>query len=546
MIKGIPVSPGVGYGRGCFFKNTAPAHSSHASSQPDKQDFSVQDAFSQLVEELTSLAKCAEDVFDQNAAALFRAHRMICEEVQADVLTTINQGNLTAKGAIEKCFDEYYDYFNNLKDDYLSERANDFYELKHLLLNFLNNTEALMNCREYDGCRMGECVLKNEHILITDDLTANIAIRIKSHTKGIIADKCGVNSHAAVIARSLDIPVVSGIKNPLEQFSHHEDILIDGSTGMIIVNPDKTMLKKYGAQINRPYKSFEVIDPVPCFTVFADIDRQQDVQKAVRVKAEGIGLYRTEFEMLGKGRFLGEDEQKTIIENLIRKMAGKPVYIRLLDLGSDKSAPWLEMEDEDNPALGCRGARFLLSRPDLLQTQARAIAAASKSSPVNVIYPMITGVRQFLQLKTIFLEAVSGIDHKDISHGIMFEVPSACLNAGELYEAIDFGRIGSNDLVQYLFAHDRTSDDLNYAQLVNDPATWKMITMVVDAARKSGKPLELCGGMVEIPELIPELINLGITTISTRPENIATVRKAAWIFLNQHKLPGAQSVSYHV
>ncbi len=535
VYKGIPVSPGIGFGRGCFYRNETPEGSTHVNEHVPEHDFDVLNAFNQVAKQLTALSQFARDSFDENTAALFRAHKAICEELQSVVLDFIHREQLAAKDAIEKCFDDYSDYFSSLNDNYFSERSNDFSELKQLLLSFLNNTGAMKTCRDYSGCRVDECVLQNQHILITDELTANVAIRIKSVTRGIIAEKCGINSHAAVIARSLDIPVIGGIKDPLNQFLHEDDILMDGLTGEIIINPGKEILGHYRKQINRPYK-FDVVEPLPQFTVFADIDCFHDVRKAVKVKADGVGLYRTEFEMLGKGHILDEDEQIATFKYVMENMEGKPVYFRLFDLGSDKSAPWLEMEKEDNPALGCRGARFLLSRPDLLETQARAIARVSKISPVNVIYPMIAGPGQFLQLKKIFLEAISGINHGNIRHGVMFEVPSACINGEELYDVIEFGRIGTNDLIQYLFAQDRTREDFNYSELIRDPAVWKIIAALREVANRAGKPLELCGMMVDSTELIPDLINLGITTVSTRPEKIAAVRKAAMSCLNLSKI----------
>lgn len=527
IIKGVAISSGIAYGRGCFYQNNTAEHSPVNKKNLTDHNLSITDAFHRLDDQLLSLARNAEDCFDYDIAALFKAHRMICKELQSDVLNTIEQEKLTAKIAVEKCFDDYSEYFSNLDDNYISGRANDFAELKQLLLNLLNNTKVTLACKDYHGCQMGECVLKNEHILITDELLANVAIRIKGYTKGIITEKCGINSHAAVIARSLDIPVISGIKNPAQLISPHDRILINGYSGEIIINPDETTLERYSEQINKPFKSFELVEPLSQFTVLADIDRYQDVQKAVRVKADGIGLYRTEFEMLGKERVLSEDEQVTAYQHVIVKMNGKPVYFRLFDLGSDKSASWLETETEDNPALGCRGARFLLAHPELVKSQARALAKVSRLSPINVVYPMISSVNEFLQLKKLFMDAITTMESTNICHGIMFEVPSACINASKLYKVIDFGRIGTNDLVQYLFACDRTRDDFQYEKLIQDPALWKIITDIAKTARKAGKAVELCGEMASKPELIPELIKLGITTISTRPEHIATIRKAA-------------------
>lgn len=483
------------------------------------------DAFNRLGEQLSTLAKEAESCFDRDSADLFRAHRMICEEVRNDVLELINQGQLNAVSAIETCFDYYSDFFDGLNDDYFCGRADDFTELKQLLLNLLNNKKVFLQCREYRGCNVGECELKNKHILICNELTANVAFSIRYYTRGIITDRCGVNSHAAVIARSLDIPIISGIKNPLKVFLYDNEILMDGGTGDIFTNPDSSTLERYYTRINRAHKTYEAVDPLPQFAVMADIDRCQDVERALRVRADGIGMYRTEFEMLARGHVLSEEEQTEIYNQVLQKMQGKPVYFRLFDLGCDKSAPWLEIEEENNPALGCRGARFLLSRPELLETQARAVANVSRSAPVNVIYPMISGRNEYQQLKKIFMQATRGIKNTQIRHGIMFEVPSACLNASDLYDVIEFGRIGSNDLIQYLFARDRTGDGFIYADLAGDPAVWNLIATVAGAARKAGKPLELCGSIADTGRFIHQMMKLGIKSISTHPENIAAIRK---------------------
>jgi len=504
------------------------------------------DAFNRLGDQLNALAKDAESCLDRDSADLFRAHRMICEELRNDVLELINQGQLNAVNAIESCFDYYSNFFDDLDDDYLCGRAEDFAELKHLLLNLLNNKKVYLQCMEYRGCNVGECELKNEHILISNDLTANVALSIRHYTRGIITDRCGVNSHAAVIARSLDIPVISGIKDPLKIFSYDDEILMDGGTGDIIVNPDRSTLERYNTRVNRPHKTYEAVEPLPQFAVMADIDRCQDVERAIRVKADGIGMYRTEFEMLARGHVLCEEEQTAAYFHVLQKMQDKPVYFRLFDLGSDKSAPWLEIEKENNPALGCRGARFLLSRPELLETQARAIAIVSRSAPVNVIYPMISGRNEYLQLNEIFMQAVRGIKNTHIRHGIMFEVPSACLNAGDLYDVIEFGRIGSNDLIQYLFARDRTSDYFNYTDLSGDPAVWNLIATVAGAARKAGKPLELCGSIADTGRFISQLMKLGIRLISTRPENIAAIRKTAVSELDEITKPQPAPVPVHL
>jgi phosphotransferase system enzyme I (PtsI) len=529
IIKGRPVAPGIGYGRPCFFREKTPETPAAEIQARDAQHDMISDAFTQLSQQLRYLAESAGTSFNHNIAEIFHAHRMIIEneELQQNILNTFMQGKLSAEDTIEKCFDDYFDYFSGLNDEYLSARSHDFAELKQLLLNLLNHTDTSMHCRDYHDCQVGACVLKNDHILITAELTAGTALRIREPTRGIIAGKCGANSHAALIARSLNIPVVGGIENLTEIISCEDDVLINGNNGEVITRPGLATLARYRHQINKSHRSYDMVEPIPQFRVLADIDRCTEVEIALQVQADGIGIYRTEFEMLCRGHLLSEAEQLEAYNHVLTCMAGKPVYIRLYDLGSDKSAPWLEISKEDNPALGCRGARYLLQRPELLREQARAIAHASRIFPVHVIYPMIASPEQFAQLKGIFMEAITGINGTQLNHGIMFEVPSACMEAGELYQVIDFGRIGSNDLVQYLFACDRGGNDFSYEELSDSPAMWRTITALSGIARACGKPLELCGAMAANPAIIPMLIDLGITTISTRPEYVAAARRAA-------------------
>jgi phosphotransferase system enzyme I (PtsI) len=525
-IEGTPVSPGVGFGRPCFYHNQIPEHVGEYENSSSIQPPLLTSAFKELREQLNFLAAKAESVLDNQTAEIFRAHRMVCEEIQNNILRTNNHDQFIATDYLEKNFDDYSEYFNGLTNNYSRDRADDFAELKQLLLGILSHTQTYLTCREYDGCKVGECELNNPHILVADELTASVAIRIKKITKGIVVGKCGVNSHAALITRSLDIPVIC-IKDPCRLIQANDNILVDGESGDLIINPDESTLLEYQRKINRPHKVYNIVEPLPQFEVLADIDLCHDIRNVIKVKADGVGIYRTEFEMLAKGTVLSEQEQLTNYQYVIEQMADKPVYFRLFDLGSDKSASWLELADEDNPALGCRGARLLLAHPELLKSQARALARVSHHSPINVIYPMISSLQQFLQLKKKFMEYVDDIDNTDIHHGIMIEVPSVCENAEALFSIIDFAKIGSSDLVQYLYAFDRTRDDFYYEELVSDQAIWNIIAHLVDVAGKSGKPLGICGAMVDYLQFIPRLIDIGINSVSTHPENIAEVRRAA-------------------
>lgn len=528
-IQGTPVSPGIGYGRPCFSNVQVSELSDIANHNSNNITRRIANTFAKLSNDLQRLASDAEKRIDKNTAEIFYAHRLILEDtsLQDRILNSVTGNIKSAEEAIESCFDAYYSYFNQLNDGYTGNRAEIFSELKQLLLNLLHNTDITLFCRESEGCSIGECTLGNDHILIIKELNAYAMARLGEKTKGIVAEICGKNSHAAIIARALGVPVVSGITNIEKDISSSSDLFINGETGLITIDPDDATLALLKEQFNSYQNALEISEPVTNFTVLADINCWKDVQDAIKVNAEGIGLYRTEIDALKAGRFLSEEEQFSYYKKLLKSMKGKPVYIRLFDLGADKSTDWLGLEDEENPALGCRGARYLLTHPDVVKNQARAIARASKQNHIKVVYPMIVGVEQFIQLKTLFMSYIKDIKHSHISHGIMFEVPAACIEAETLYKEIDFGRIGSNDLAQYLFAYDRTRDDFDLEKMLENPAIWTVIRDLIRVANKAGKPLEVCGEMTNNPVFIPELIKLGVTTISTNPHNIAKVRKAA-------------------
>jgi phosphoenolpyruvate-protein phosphotransferase (PTS system enzyme I) len=519
----------MGFGRPCFSNVQASELVGIASQKSTDITQHLTNTFKQLSNDLQRLAREAEERVDKDTAEIFDAHRLIIEDtsLQDLILNSVTDNIKSAEEAVESCFDAYYSYFNGLNDQYANGRAEIFSELKQLLLNLLRNTDITLSCRDAEGCTFGQCSLGNDHILIIKELNAYAMARVSEHTKGIIAEICGKNSHGAIIARALGIPVISGIVNIEKDILCSSNLLVNGNTGSIIINPDEATLALLKESINVSAMSLEPSEPSQNLRVLADINQWTDVQDAIKVKAEGIGLYRTEMEALKMGRFLSEEEQYRYYKSLIESMDGKPIYIRLFDLGGDKSTEWLELEDEENPALGCRGARYLLLHPDLVKSQARAIARASKQAPINVIYPMIFGLEQFMQLKKLFMDSIDDIKYDKISHGVMFEVPSACIEAEELYKEIDFGRIGSNDLVQYLFAYDRGKDDFNYEETLQSPAIWKLISELVQVANKACKPLEVCGEMTNNPVFIPKLIKLGITTVSVDPHNIARIRKAA-------------------
>jgi len=312
---------------------------------------------------------------------------------------------------------------------------------------------------------------------------------------------------------------------------------VDGSRGEVILDPDAETIERYRLEqrrqqeINRrllqlKHLAAETLDHHRIH-LLANIELPEEVPSVIAHGAAGIGLYRTELEFFLYDRLLTEDEQYKCYSEVVKAMNGKPVYIRLLDFGADKQPHFLKLPKEENPCLGYRGARLLQNEPELYRTQARALARASVHGPVWVMYPMIVDVAQFVILREMFRQHVEDLPQGEMRHGVMFEVPSACLEAELLLALADFGSIGSNDLIQYLFAVDRNNERVAYDYNPDRPVFWSLLESMSAAAQRAGKPLSLCGELGSNPEFLPRLMNMGITTVSVSPSLIGLARVTA-------------------
>ena len=324
------------------------------------------------------------------------------------------------------------------------------------------------------------------------------------------------------------MPAVSGIPGVATIIECGTEILINGTTGDVYVWPSAETKQRCMSVTAGTAAMLMAEEPVPGFAVLANISGAGDMDDVHKAQAEGIGLYRTEFEFIGAGRVLDEDAQYERYAAVLSKMNGSPAYLRLLDIGGDKPFHFMQVPKETNPYLGCRGARFLLAHPELLVTQARAIARASQHHKrVGVLYPMVTGAAQFLRLKHLFEEAVKDVLHSPLQHGVLFEVPSACLDAEAIFSVADFGSVGTNDLVQYLFAVDRGNDLVAADYSPDQPVMWALLRSMARAANAANKPLSICGEIAGNPRYTQQLIESGIRMVSTNARSISAVRAAA-------------------
>lgn len=525
-LGGVALSPGVGGGRVCFIRQES-APPAVLSPEPRDEVARLYSALQDMSERLQALAQQAEEKLGKGVGEIFLAYQFILQDVgvRRGLVQAIEQEGLDAAGAVARQFARYHAELRALDSDYFSERAEDLAALEGELTRCLHGSTLSRYCRETACHACGKCRLNNDHILFASELTPSVAVQLDQHTRGIVVACGGVNSHLAILARGLGLPMVR-IENFGQFVGLGNEILVDGNSGKVFINPSQATRSRYQEALRLQAQMGAVCDPVPKLKVMANLDRAQDVWQAVAAKAEGIGLYRSEMEVLYADRFLTESEQEAKFRHVAAAMGNRPVCIRLLDLGGEKAPAWLKHSEEANPALGCRGARLLLARPDLLRAQARALVRASAQRPIQVIYPMITMLEEFQALRAVFETAVADLPPARLSHGVMFEVPSACLQASEFFELIDFGCIGTNDLVQYLFATDRTGDQIDSHQLYAHPALWRLIHNLAEAAQAAGKSLSLCGDLASDPRYTEQLIAAGVKAVSASPRNIASVRRA--------------------
>lgn len=529
-LRGLPLSPGVALGRACFYRSPAhPTRTAGTAHTAIAEKARLQGALEALTGRLNSLARDAEARIDAETAAIFGVHRMILDDAELRHLLFrgIEQEGLSAEAAVSRELQRYQGKLRALDSEYMQERAADIAELQQALLERLRCHKPYLQCAQASGCQVGECRLHNNHILVVLELTPGLTLEVDHQTLGFVVEKGGPTSHAAILAKALGLPAVSGIERLEGTIPLSAEILVDGDSGLVILNPSADTLGHYRKARRVGRISQPVTGPVPDVTVLANIDLSTDVTKAVAAQAEGVGLYRTEIEALVKGRLLTEAEQEERFRDVLTAMGDKPVYVRLLDLGADKSGEWLELPAEANPALGMRGARLLLFRPELLREQARALTRAARFRRVHVVYPMVATLGQFHQLRALFDAAADDLPPGLLSHGVMFEVPSACVQAGELLAAADFGCIGSNDLIQYLFAADRGNENIDYNELLGEPALWKLLDDVRRAAMEARTPLSLCGDLAGDARITAKIIAAGFQVISVAPGAISQVRQAA-------------------
>jgi phosphotransferase system enzyme I (PtsI) len=525
-FKGVPISPGVAVAKACLFNEARHNRLTPALIAEHEIEGEISRLHQAIAAAGARLAGIRERVAREVGPAeaeIFVAQQMMVDDrsLHAKMIAAMRTERAGAEMAVMSILDAYEARISALDNEYLRERASDIGEIKRRLLDELAQTRPGLRCEGADHCQRGR-----DRIVVAVELTPSLTVDLDTeHLRGFLTEHGGATSHATILARALGIPAVSGVADVHSLVACGTEVLLNGDTGEVVLWPRPETVALYQRRLAASAGPQEAVDPVPGLRVMANISVVSEAAMARRMKAEGIGLYRTEFEFMALGRVLTEDEQFQRYAALVKAMGGAPVYIRLLDLGGDKPAPYLGISAEANPALGLRGARLLARYGELLRTQARAIARASILGPIHVTYPMIVDVEQFVALRSVFMAALSGLEVGRLFHGVMLEVPAACLNADALLREADYGSIGTNDLYQYLFAIDRNNERVSADFRLDHPVFWDMLAGVVAAARRQGKPLSLCGEMAGWPEYVLRMRAIGITTVSVSARLVPIIRR---------------------
>ena len=527
-FNGLPISPGIAMARVCLFSDVrhgdTPLYRISTDDLAEEKN-RVQQAVPVAAEQLDRVIAEIAHRIGPAEAQIFEAHKAILTDPSLirEIFNRIEISQVNAETAVIQTLDTYQSRFLELDSEYLRDRVSDIGEVQRRLLGALSDRSPQLHCSEQVRCRRGR-----GRIIAAEELTPSLTVSLHAEkTRGFVTERGGATSHAAILARSLGIPAVSGLADIYRILDCGTELILNGDTGEVIVWPSNETVEHFG--LHRPARpdTSAVVPPVPRLTVLANISQSGETALAVHHRAEGIGLYRTEMEFFAENRILTEEEQYNRYAAVVQEMNGKPVCFRLLDLGGDKRAPFLALPQEVNPSLGFRGSRLLLERCDLLRPQARALARASLHGPVNVLYPMIVDFAQFLQLRTAFQETIADLPTGQMRHGVMFEVPSACLQARQLLQEAHFGSIGTNDLIQFLFAVDRNNSLVNEDISLDQPALWSLLSDIAVAARETERPVSVCGEVASHVQFLPALMRIGLTTLSVAPRFIPQIRLAA-------------------
>ena len=533
MKKGIAASKGYAIGKVFLQEHEEIVINDTKITDIGAEKEKMQKALDDSKAQLEIIKVKAEKEMGAEKAAVFEAHITLLDdpEFTGAMMSEIENNSLNGLKAIESVTNTFVAIFESMDNEYMRERAADIKDVsKRILSNFAGKGGDSF------------AITENNTIVVAHDLTPSDTAGLdRTKVVGFITNIGGRTSHAAIMARTLEIPAVLGLGDITTCVKTGDMIIVDGITGDVIINPSEEVLVEYKAKKEKfqaEQEELKKLIDVKTTTksgrrieVCGNIGQPEDVLGVLANGGDGVGLFRTEFLYMDRDSAPTEDEQFESYKFVLEKMEGKQVVIRTLDIGGDKTLPYLPLPEEMNPFLGYRAIRLCLDRKDIFKVQLRALLRASIYGNLAVMFPMISGLEEFEQAKEVVDECKAELKaegkeySENIQWGIMVEIPAAAVYADELAKHVDFFSIGTNDLIQYTLAADRMSEKVSYLYNPMHPAVLRLIKMTIDGAHKHGKWVGMCGEMAGDEAAIPTLIEYGLDEFSMSASSILNAKK---------------------
>lgn len=531
-VSGRSVCSGVSFGPVFVFSREESTIKRHHIESSDDEIARFEAARRQAIDELGTLYRKAINEVGEANAMIFQIHQMMLEDLDyiEAIKNIITDQLINAETAVGQTCDNFVQMFRAMDDSYMRERSADVKDVSERLIKILSGRDN------------GAIISDKPVIVVADDLVPSETVQFdKSKILAFVTESGATNSHTSILARMMNIPAVIGAKGVLNKDFHGKQAIIDGSEGILYIDPDEATVKKMTEKkkdIENKTKALECFKGLKSVTkdgyqieLCANITNTLDIESVIKNDAEGIGLFRSEFLYLENVNYPSEETQFGAYKEVLSRMKGKRVVIRTLDIGADKNAAYFHMPQEENPALGIRAVRICLRQKDVFKTQLRALYRASVFGKLAIMFPMIASEWEVLKILEIIDEVkkeltAEKVEFSDnIELGCMIETPSAAVISDILSKHLDFFSIGTNDLTQYTLAADRQNPDIGEFYDIRHISVFRLIDTVIKNAHKNNTWVGICGEASSDEELIELFLAMGIDELSVTPSAVLSVRK---------------------
>ncbi|MBS5216073.1 MAG: phosphoenolpyruvate--protein phosphotransferase [Clostridiales bacterium] len=531
IIYGKSVYGGTAIGRICVYKKEKRKAAHWKITDIDMEIRRFSKAREKALEQLQELYEKAEKAAGQSSAAIFEAHQMILkDEYYIDAVEErIKKEKVNAEYAVSRTEEELEAIFSSMEDSYISERAADIKDVSERILSILS------------GQTKEKSKEKEPVIIVADDLTPSETVQLdKEKVLSFVTVHGSVNSHTAILAKTMNIPALIGVPVTADEQLDGKMAIVNGQEGWICIDPDPVTLDRYEKKQEEEKaekealwelkeKESKTLDGKKVL-LCANIGDLKGLKTAMENGADGIGLFRSEMLYLGKETYPTEEEQFKVYRTLAETMKEKEVVIRTLDIGADKHVDYFHMEQEENPAMGCRAIRICLKRPEIFKTQLRALFRASVYGKIAILYPMITSAEEIEKIQQITEETKQELKRQKLEfgepkQGVMIETPAAALISDLLAKQVDFFSIGTNDLTQYTLAVDRQNPMMEEWYHPYHEAVVRLIEMTVQNGHRAGIRVGICGELGSDPAMTETFLRMGVDELSVNPGSILPLKK---------------------